>query len=637
MTVHTSVRTQRPTLAAARMQFAEQGAVPVGSVAEPILRSWRRCADLGFDMHDARRHQEVVTAAELRFAQQRNDVLQRFCAPALDRLVEFAQRSDALAILADAQGLVLETRGDPVFAVRASRVALMPGARWDEGEAGTNAIGTALAEGRAIMVHGDEHFFEPNHILTCSAMPINDPRGRMLGVLDLSGPARDVPRALERVREAVDLAEHALFEHDCGSCTVLRLHREASLLGKSSEALLAFEDDVLVAANRYALAWLTLESTALGVFRYQDIFGGDLRDTHEVRRTRDGLAFHARLDAPARRTLGTSRNVAVPRDEIVRVAPTVQSRKSVDLILDVAARASLSRAIRMLDADVAVLLQGETGTGKEVFAREMHARSCRASKPFVAINCAAVPESLIEAELFGYESGAFTGARRQGHKGLLRQAEGGVLFLDEIGDMPLPLQARLLRVLQEREVTPLGGASPVALDFALICATHRPLSGTGSPQLVRPDLYFRIAEYTVALEPLRARSDRHLIVRRLWQSLGANTALPGEIDDALSIYEWPGNFRQLVSVLRALKVLAGEGGVVQTAMLPAEILARIDTGAQTTKGTTFDSQPSLKIAQDERIVSTLERCNGNISQAAQILGIHRSTLYRHLASVRDES
>ncbi|MFA1586529.1 sigma-54-dependent Fis family transcriptional regulator, partial [Achromobacter ruhlandii] len=293
---------------------------------------------------------------------------------------------------------------------------------------------------------------------------------------------------------------------------------------------------------------------------------------------------------------------------------------------DAATLGALARAVHLSDAGVSILLQGETGAGKEVFARQLHARSRRAAGPFVAVNCAALPESLIESELFGYEDGAFTGARRQGSKGLLRQAHGGVLFLDEIGDMPLALQARLLRVLQSREVSPLGAARPVAVDFALVCATHRALAHDGPDAPVRPDLYFRIAEYTVTLAPLRARPDLRELLRTLWAAQGSGPALPGGIEDALAQYAWPGNYRQMAAVLRTLHVLAGASGRVDEEMLPADI--RGMPAAQASSGA-----PSLQAMADEAIRAALTAHAGNVSAAARALGVHRSTLYRRAAAL----
>jgi len=259
----------------------------------------------------------------------------------------------------------------------------------------------------------------------------------------------------------------------------------------------------------------------------------------------------------------------------------------------------------------------------------------------VAVNCAALPESLIESELFGYEDGAFTGARRQGSKGLLRQAHGGVLFLDEIGDMPLLLQSRLLRVLQTREVSPLGAARPVRVDFTLVCATHRPLAHEGLDAPVRPDLYFRIAEYTVTLEPLRARADRLELLRELWAAQGAGPALPPAIEAVLAAYSWPGNYRQLASVLRTLHVLAGPAGRVDADMLPAQLRGaasapKIDaqpSGAATSAPAPASASGALHAMTDAAIRGALAENGGSVSRAARALGVHRSTVYRRAAAL----
>ncbi|MPT41660.1 MAG: GAF domain-containing protein, partial [Achromobacter sp.] len=271
-----ATHSRQQALTQARLLFNQQGAVPGGMVAEPILRSWRRCADLGFDMRGVRRA-ELMTQGELREAQQRNEALRRMSDPAMSMLRRQAGGSGSLVILSDAQGLVLDTDGDTGFAQRASRVALMPGAPWDEAAAGTNAIGTALVEGRPIAVHGAEHYFEPNRILTCAAVPITDSEGRTVGVLDLSSQAREIrPEMLELVRAAVDLIEHNLFEQAYEQHAVLRLHTDHSGLGMPGEGLLAFDGDRLVGANRRALQALGLAPTALGVYRYADVFEGDI-------------------------------------------------------------------------------------------------------------------------------------------------------------------------------------------------------------------------------------------------------------------------------------------------------------------------------------------------------------------------
>jgi transcriptional regulator of acetoin/glycerol metabolism len=625
-----ATHSRQHALTQARLLFNQQGAVPGGLVAEPILRSWRRCADLGFDMRGVRRA-ELMTQGELREAQQRNEALRRLSEPAMSLLRRQAGGNGGLVILSDAQGLVLDSDGDTGFAQRASRVALMPGAPWDEAAAGTNAIGTALVEGRPIAVHGAEHYFEPNRILTCAAVPITDSEGRTLGVLDLSSPARDLrPDVLELVRAAVDLIEHRLFEQAYEQHAVLRLHVDHAGLGAPGEGLLAFQGDLLIGANRRALQALGLAPTALGVYRYGDVFDGDMErgpDAAGRVQARSGAVYHARLRWPRSRAPQAPARPALPPAR--PALPPATGARPATPNFDAATLGALARAVHLSDAGVSILLQGETGVGKEVFARELHARGKRASGPFVAVNCAALPESLIESELFGYEEGAFTGARRQGSKGLLRQAHGGVLFLDEIGDMPLVLQSRLLRVLQTREVSPLGAARPVSVDFALVCATHRPLAHEGPDAPVRPDLYFRIAEYTVTLEPLRARADRLELLRGLWAAQGAGPVLPADIEAILAAYAWPGNYRQLVAVLRTLHVLAGPAGMVDMDMLPADIRS-----AAAVAQSVGDADPAnLQAMTDAAIRDALAAHGGNVSRAARALGVHRSTLYRRAAAL----
>jgi transcriptional regulator of acetoin/glycerol metabolism len=311
----------------------------------------------------------------------------------------------------------------------------------------------------------------------------------------------------------------------------------------------------------------------------------------------------------------------------------------------------------VLDAGLPVLITGETGSGKEVFARRLHAQSGRRTGPFVAINCAALPEPLIEAELFGYEAGAFTGARRQGMAGRIREAHGGVLFLDEIGDMPLALQARLLRVLEERVVWPLGGGRPVTVDFCLVSATHRDLPRLVEEGRFRADLVYRLNGHGVQLPPLRERADRQQLIADVFAQAGATAkglSLNRCAREALLAYRWPGNVRELSSVLRALVALAENGQGIDAAALPPALRS---AAAQTEKPTGLCAPPApnsdaggldearavpeaphsrtvLSELTRRAIDEALAEAGGNVTQAARRLGLHRSTVHRHLLARR---
>ncbi|MGH8301694.1 MAG: sigma-54-dependent Fis family transcriptional regulator [Steroidobacteraceae bacterium] len=310
-------------------------------------------------------------------------------------------------------------------------------------------------------------------------------------------------------------------------------------------------------------------------------------------------------------------------------------------------------AHRIADSNVSVLIQGATGSGKEAFAHAIHLASRRAARPFVAVNCAAIPETLIESELFGYKSGAFTGARREGLRGRIVQSSGGTLFLDEIGDMPLALQSRLLRVLEEREVLPLGSDGAVAVDLHVLAASHRNLREMIARGTFREDLYYRLNGITLELPALRERADKERLIQH---ALAAETGngRPAAIErDALQrllTYAWPGNIRELRNVIRTALAIC-DGGVVRALDLPREIRDdqpphddRADTmsgrfqvsvaasGADPDgdSGSLPAPHNRLQAAERAALMRAIEDLHGNMSRVAEELGVSRNTLYRKI-------
>ena len=610
----------------ARRSFFERGATPVGIVPDTILQSWQRCLRGGLSV-DAQPDVEPLPDARLRELRERQQKLWRLARPELDGLAADIAAAGSIVLLTDEDGWILDAEGNPGFLDKAGRVALMPGVRWDETTVGTNAIGTAIVEGRSVEVRGGEHYFAPHGILTCSATPIFDPYGQRVGVLDISGDARlQHLHARVLARQAVAHIEHRYFDAGLADCELVRLHHDATLLGTPREGILGFRGGRLVAANRTGLALFGLEHADIGHAPYAALFDGPLSRLHDdgALIDRQGRALYGQLGEGQRapvRGHADARPAALPIGSRRPAATAVDATP----LFDADQQRALDRACRVLDAQLPVLLQGETGTGKEVFARELHRRSLRADKPFVAVNCAALPEGLIEAELFGYEEGAFTGARRQGSTGLLRQAQGGVLFLDEIGDMPLALQPRLLRVLQERTLSPLGGGKPVQLDFTLICATHRDLDLAMQAGDFRSDLYYRIADHAVVLPPLREHPDRATLVAGLWARLGQGRELDTAARAALAAHAWPGNVRQLCACLRTLVALSDPGDVVGVDALPAQVRHRAPPAPLPASAGDGLEAMTLAAMREALAVS-----GGNVAAAARALGISRSTLYRRL-------
>ncbi len=643
MSATTALATRTPPgrLRQARRQLLEAGLL-TGGLLDPLLHaSWQRSRDFGLVPDGRAAGAPHASAAQLARALEQRRTLVAHARPVMEFLSEQICDSDSIIILADPQGMLLHSLGDAHFSDKAARVALRPGAIWHEQWRGTNAIGTALAAGTSVVVHGAEHYLERNAFLTCAAAPIIDPTGQLLGVLDISGDHRGYHRhTLGLVRSAARMVEHHLFQAGFGNALRLRLHGQAEGIGTLTEGLVAIsEDGWIIGANAVALGLLGLERSAIGATTVERALPAELQalvgnHSHPGSAGRaprpvprgDGSVLWARVDAG---------RLTVPAHHVAgRAAPGRPAPVDALAALDTgdgALQAAIGRARRVIDKPIALLLQGESGVGKELFARACHQSGPRHGKPFVAVNCAALPETLIEAELFGYRPGAFTGAGRDGAPGRLREADGGTLFLDEIGDMPLAMQARLLRALQERQVVPLGGGKPVAVDFQLICATHRRLRAEVDAGRFREDLYYRINGLALELPPLRERSDLGALVATMLRDMaaGRQLELAPEIQAAFATYRWPGNLRQLSNVLRTACALVGDDEcVIGWSHLPDDVAG--DLMARPARRVVEDGDTDLRLQADRCVRQAVSTSQGNLSEAARRLGISRTTLYRKL-------
>ncbi|MGE7955478.1 sigma-54-dependent Fis family transcriptional regulator [Pseudomonas sp. NPDC089530] len=627
---------QQHQVGLARERLHLEGEVPDGVLRAEIDASWRR--SLGHGVHFNGQHElSLASGASLEVLLASNRLLLDAALPAIDYLAE-RQGQDGLIILANADATIVSVEGRADRLKGSGLQDITLGACWSEAVRGTNALGTALVEARPTLIDCGEHYLDRLSDFSCTSVPIHCPQGEILGVLDLTreGPLGRFQDSSALLAMAVSQIESRVFNASYPEQIVLAFHSRQQYLESPWQGLLALSlGGQILAVSAQACQLLDAPRAALVGRRCEEFLGVDgLQLLTRLQQggigslqTAKGEFFYKTLRAPQRSiSVGST-----PRSTPKAAAPQPQPDPQLDTLAGNNSR--YARALRMARQGLAnalpVLLLGETGTGKEVVARALHLAGSRADKPFVAVNCAAIPEGLIESELFGYREGAFTGSRRGGMIGRLQQAHGGTLFLDEIGDMPLALQARLLRVLQDRKVAPLGAGEEQEIDVALICATHRDLKQQVADKQFREDLFYRVNGINVMLPALREREDFNSLLDNLLAKLGSpGVPLAEDLRQLLAGYHWPGNIRQLEMVLRTALAMREEGdAVLGLEHLPDSMLDDLNAGERPGAG-------SMRENQLELIRQALDNHQGNVSAAADALGISRATLYRKLKQLR---
>jgi len=652
-----------------------------------VMRSWSRCLN-EYRLHpDKPREPTVVARVALEERRARRaDVID--CARyEMTTLYQQLADNESAVVLTDTDGVIVHMVSSPEFATEVGPLGMRAGGIWSETEAGTNGMGTCLAAARPVSVRRDDDLFTQFTPLTCSAVPVFDPSGDIVAVLDVSSRSGLMQQhLLVLLGMTARMIENRLIDQQFRNAHPLHFHSRPEFVYTLHEGKLAVGDDGrILAANRSALFQLGLQSMdEIRSRRIEDVFQTSLADMlqrsasssfHPVVTYRANAAARffavarrpaSGADAPAGVSSSAGSSVAAPARAQPRVAAARAAAVGASLtstFKDPRLVAQLDIARRVIARRTPVLLCGETGSGKEVFARALHDASPHAAGEFVAINCASLPENLIESELFGYRAGAFTGAQRTGRRGKILQADGGTLFLDEIADMPLELQARLLRVLDERRVTPLGTEETHAVDFQLISASHRHLPARVREGRFREDLYYRLAGIEVQLPALRERSDKRELIRNVLATEGGSDAiLSPEAERLLLEHPWPGNIRQLGHVLRSAAALA-DGKPITREHLPSLAVnlqlhvrspGHMGNGAQA--GNAGGAEGAVHgpgdahadnaacpiklnpIQTNERqvLLQMLEQHRWNVSNVAKALDVSRNTLYRKLHKLHVE-
>ena len=611
---------------------------PVLSHDAIIQDSWSRCRAFGLNHQSAPAFDQLPAADIAQLLESQHSLVQTTHQEVLPYYENILSNSNCLIMLADNQGQVLTSWGTQRFIEPSLTRGFNAGASWMERCSGTNAIGTALACEQAVHIEHDEHFLKANRFMTGSAAPIFDAERKVIAVLDVSSDSYLPPsHTLGMVKMMSQTVENRLILNLFhGQHFQLTFNTGLNNLDSQWAGLLIFDETgQVLSANRRADNLLGISLSRVSV---DSLFKVSLL---ELLNQPEGLPFSLQAagrnrfqcvlkrpkQAPIQARLFSEMKSAEPtRTEPAETAPAAISLNTLHFG-DSRVEKAVRQAERLLEKDIPLLIHGETGVGKEVFVKALHQASSRSKQPFIAVNCAAIPAELVESELFGYEKGAFTGANQKGSIGLIRKADKGTLFLDEIGDMPLPTQARLLRVLQERCVQPVGSSELFPVDLRIISATNRSLREQVQLGRFREDLYYRIGGLTLELPPLRERSDKQALFKRLWEQHREPSQWAGlsrEVMELFGRHPWPGNLRQVSSVMQVALAMAEEQPV-RPEHLPDDFFVDLEMEpVETTEPLAAD----LNDAED--LNRLLQAAGGNISHLARRLGVSRNTLYKRL-------
>ncbi|AEW05234.1 GAF modulated sigma54 specific transcriptional regulator, Fis family [Sulfobacillus acidophilus DSM 10332] len=612
-----------------------------------VLESWIRCAQKGIEpgVSAAQKILSESTVNEL----WASHMLHENIDPYIQSLTDTMMPSRHLVVFTDAQGFILKISGESSVRQLAENMNFVPGSNWFEDQAGTNAIGTCLALGAPVQIFAAEHYCAPVHPWTCSAAPIRDPATHeILGVIDLTGlreyhhphslaVVQSIARAIEdRLRDTLEIERFTIF-------------------GDYLELATRYPETLLIALDRGHQVIRC--SSAVWEHGWVDSNNQLLHLPPEFSRLADGSSWevdgsHQRWKWILHHCYRQHQRVGA----IIQAVPTgVQGRnrslpagkgrgvgKDDNPVATISFNNLVGNSPKFLDAvnqaravarsDAPVLILGETGTGKELMAQAIHSASRYAAGPFVAVNCGAIPHELIGSELFGFEGGSFTGAAKEGRPGKFELADGGTIFLDEIGELPLALQPYLLRVLDLGEVTRIGGQSPFRLNVRVIAATNQDLETMVENGTFRRDLYYRLNVIAIVLPPIRERpGDAIRLLEHFVTRIAQKTGRPvPPISPALSValdrYPWRGNVREIRNLAERIMAALPVDGTVTIKALP-DAFRQADPEMNLL---TPDS--GLRQQEIDWIRHVLEECHGNISLAAKRLGIHRSTLYRKLST-----
>jgi transcriptional regulator of acetoin/glycerol metabolism len=641
-------------------------------VRDVILNSWKRSIEYGLNPFNLNKY--VLSKNELKQKRNINQNLINISKPYMDNLHKFVDGAGFVIILTDKSGLILETVTDQSIKKQAEETKLIPGATRDEMIFGTNAIGTCLYENMPIQMVGAEHFYRKHQNWTCSAAPIHGIDGNIIGCLDISGPMEKVhPHTLGMIVAAVDGIEKEFkLKHYLTSLNI-KNKQMGNIIDTMSDGLIFIDKDKKVRLfNPLILDFFNLNEDK---FRNKDIMKIDLfcNDIIEEMFTSSNIVDREIFLTINGKSHNFNLNTSIiyrDSNELEGVLVILKESKKINRLVNKVSGSEahfnfnnlLGKSEKFKECiEIAklssktnsnIILLGESGTGKELFAQAIHNHSDRKNGPFISINCGALPRGLIESELFGYEGGSFTGSKKNGRPGKFELADGGTIFLDEIGDTPLDVQVTLLRVLQNKEVTRIGGSKSKKIDVRVISATNKNLLEEIKSNSFRADLFYRINVFSINIPPLRERKDDIIILLEYFikeYSLQSNQEIKNLSLNAkkfLVNYNWPGNVRELENVVERT-VYTTTKNLIEIYNLPKYISefkiendfkdrneernndSNIYNDSLSISDKKNESKKVTK-SEKEKIIEILIKNKGNATKATENLGFSRRTLYRKI-------
>ncbi|EGQ8415405.1 sigma-54-dependent Fis family transcriptional regulator [Vibrio parahaemolyticus] len=571
-----------------------------------LSTSWIRSEQAG--LKQRRRPKDIrVTPATLQDRRhQLNFLLETVTQFALPLFNQLFAHSDSRLILTDADGVIIGSWGQPKFREKLTEIALSSGACWQEKVKGTNAIGTAIIEAKPVSVIGDQHFIQHHRFISCSANPIFDHLGHLIGILDITSEQKKHDFSTQvLVQNMVQQVENQLLNLIPQGHIRVDLACEKGLLNSGWQGIIiANEDGQILAHNQVASQLLA----------QQNVIGQSLDDILSIQSTDHPFVFKTK---PLTDKKVKSRSVTASND-LHYGDSTVEH--------------CWQQANRVIDKDISLLILGETGVGKNEFVKALHKNSQRKTGPLVSVNCGALPKDLVESELFGYVAGAFTGANNKGYQGKIRQAHKGILFLDEIADLPLDAQSRLLHVLQDKTVLPVGSNQSVQVDTQIIAATHKDLDSLVSEGLFRQDLYYRLNGLIIELPRFEERDDKQQLIENIHRRHAeSKQQLCPHLLSLMLSYSWPGNLRELDSLIKVSALMAQGEETLELAHVPTHLSKKLSQAQDVATA----AEPTLKLRAtvEDKLLKTYQANQGNISKTSRMLGVSRNTIYRKLKSL----